>query len=473
MRFELLSPGDLDKVHEVSIDILKKIGISTKSKRFKSLLCDSGCAEKGDRILFTQEIIDQALKTVPPTWEIYGRDGGNVVEMGKQKAYAQTCIGLPSILDIDNGERRDVTYQDLADFTRVFDALDFMHIVSPIYPRDIPQQTSITMQTAALLRNTTKPIKLCLESAEEWKYVYEILAATAGSEQALREKPLGYFEISPISPLDFAEGPAEAMIEILQSGLPFGVIPAPIMGATGPMTIAGSVAQHNAEMLAGVIASQLIRPGSPVIMSSRVGSMDMRTGVALWAMPEMGLAGAANIQLSRYYGIPCGAGCYTGSSKKVDAQSGYERLYNTLLPALTGIDVCGTAGAVDNALIASYEMLVIDNELSSVVQRTLKGIEVSEDKLALEVIAEVIGNQGNFLEHKHTRKHLRAGELWAPTISQRQPYDAWAMKGEGIEEIARQRAKEILANHRIEQLPGELSAEFDRIIRTAQAVLIK
>ncbi len=473
MNFEIISETDLMRVHEATVDVLKNIGISTTSDKFKSLLLDNGCKEKKGRITFTQDVIDKAIKRVPGPWEITSRTGEHVLELGRNRAYGQVCIGLPSIIDLDTGERRDALLKDLADFTRLADALEFMNVVSPLYPRDVPQKAIVTIEAVTLLRNTTKPIRLCLESYDEWPYIYDALLAVAGSEEALREKGLGYYEVSPMSPLDFGTGPAEAMMGVVEAGLPVGFDPAPIMGATSPVTILGNVVQHNAELLAGVISTKLMKPGCRVIMSPRSGgAMDMRSGVALWAMPEMGIGGALSIQLAKHYGIARGAGCYTGASKAPDAQSGFEHIYNALLPALIGIDFCGTAGIVDNALVASYENLVIDNELSSIIQHTVRGLDVDEDKMAVHVIEEVIEKEINFLEHKHTRKHLRAGELWKPIISQRQTFEEWEAKGcRRFENVARDRAKELLAVHEVEPLSPEVDAELDKIIASAQKTL--
>lgn len=473
MKFDFFSEDELFQVHEASLDILKKVGIHTKSVRFKELLLDYGCKEQGGRILFTQDVIDKGLKTPPKGFTIYGRNDRYTLEMGKNKAYAQTCVGLPSIMDLDTGEKRDVSLKDLEEFCKLADALEFINCISPIFPRDVPQEAIVTVETAAMLRNTTKPLRICAESSHELKYILEILAVAAGGEAELREKPLAYIEVSPMSPLDYGLDPAEALVDIVESGIPLGIVPCPMMGSTGPMTLVGCVAQHNAEILAGVIASQLLKPGSPVIMSPRVTFMDMRSGAGLWAMPEQGLAAAASIQLARYYGIPNTATGYSGASKIADMQSGYEHLYNALLPALIGVDVVAAAGSLDNCLTACFIMLVVDNEISSVIQRTIKGVEVSEETLAVNVVAEVIQNHSNFLAHKHTRKYLRAGELWVPPIGDRQTFEKWVVKGEKIEERARQKAKELLANHQVEPLSAEVNAEVDNIIKFAQDALTK
>lgn len=468
LRFDFLSEQEVEQVHQATLAILKQIGIHTTSPRFKSLLLNSGCLEQGDRIVFPAEVVEKALSTAPKEFKVYGRDDSRVLEFGKSKAYTQTCVGTPSVMDLDSGEKRDVQLKDLEDYVRLADALEFIDVVSPIFPRDVPQEIIVSAETVAMLRNTTKPLRICAESSHEMKYIVEILAAVVGGKEVLMDRPLAYIEVSPLSPLEYGFDPAEALMDIVEAGLPLGVIPCPMMGSTGPMTLIGCVAQHNAEILAGVVASQLLKPGSPVIMSPRVTFMDMRSGVGLWAMPEMGMAAAASIQLARYYGIPSTATGYSGTSKLADAQSGYEHLYNALMPALIGTDVLAAAGSLDNVLTSCFAMLVMDNELSSVVQRTIKGTEVSEEKLAVDVIAEVIETHENFLAHKHTRKYLRAGELWNPPLSDRQTFEKWAVKGEKIEEKARLKAKELLASHQVEPLSAEVDAELKQILQRAQ-----
>ncbi|GAB6154813.1 glycine betaine--corrinoid protein methyltransferase [Desulfosporosinus burensis] len=468
MKFELLADEEVSQIHEASLKVLETIGIHTTSDRFKKLLLDNGCKEETGRILFPREVIEKALKTVPQEFKLYGRNNSPVLEIGQKKAYCQTCVGTPSMMDLETGEKRDVTIKDLEEYTRLADSLEFINIISPIFPRDVPQEIILTYETATLLRNTSKPLSICIESARELPYIIELLALAAGGRDALTEKPIAMIPISPLSPLDFGYDPAEALMDVVEAGLPLGVEPCPMMGSTAPMTIAGIAVQHNAEILAGVIASQLIRAGAPVTMSSRATFMDMRSGVGLWAMPEMGLAGAVMNQLAKLYGIPCAPGGFCGASKIADAQSGYEHLYNALMEALVGSDIIGSAGSLDNALTSCYAMLVIDNELSSVIQRTIKGVEVSEEKLAVKVIAEVIGTQSNFLEQKHTRKHLRAGELWLPPLGDRQTYEKWADTGEKIEDKAREIAKALISAHPGLRISAEINAQFELILERAR-----
>lgn len=472
MRFDYFSHEQLNEIHEASLDILKQVGISTQSQRFKEILLEHGCKEKGKRIVFTQDVIDKGMKTVPSCFQLYGRRNDYVLDIGKKKAYCQTLVGAPSVIDLKTGRRRDATLKDLEDITRLADALDHINIISPLFPRDVPQEIILTMETATLFRNSSKPFSICIESSREMKYILEILVAVAGSKENLKERPLATLPVSPVSPLEYGLGPAEAMLDIVDAGIPLGVEPSPTMGATGPMTVVGCTAMHNAEMLAGTIAVQLYKPGCPLTLSSRTGFMDMRTGLSLWAAPEFGLAAVAANQLANYYQIPNAPGGYSGSSKSADAQSAMEHTYNALLEGLIGSDIIGSAGSLDNALIKCYAMLVIDNEISSLVQRTINPPEVNEDKLAVRVVQEVIEKQSNFLEQKHTRKHLRAGELWVPTISQRQTFEQWEAKGEKLEDIAKARARELLDRHEVLPLSNEVEKELDRIIEQAKRELM-
>lgn len=150
MKFELVSEAELNKMREATLNILNNIGIATTSDKFRSFLLDNGCKEKNGRIVFPQPVIDKALKTVPQEWTVTGRGGEHVVEMGKNKANAQVCIGMPSMMDLDTGERRDATLKDLEDFTRLADALDHINIAAPIFPKDVPQESLVTLETATL-----------------------------------------------------------------------------------------------------------------------------------------------------------------------------------------------------------------------------------------------------------------------------------------------------------------------------------
>lgn len=473
MQLNYVSETELEQMHQASVAMLEKTGIKCKSQRFLQIAEDVGLKvvyeddekTKG-RIYFTEKSIDKAIKSAPQKFSIYGLDDSYEIKWGERKAYNHTCVGVPFINDIETGKRRNTTLQDLEDYIRIADALPSTDIISCLTAQGIPEQAAGAIQTAAQVKNTTKPLRICIHTAEETQEIVDVLAAAVGGKEELQKKPIAYLEVSPISPLDYADDPADSILACIDAGLPLGIIPCPMMGATGPMTLIGSVVMHNAEILAGLVVAQLYKPGCPVIMSPRVTFMDMKTAMGLWAAPEMGLAAAASAQLVRYYGLPSTVTGFSCAAKVPDAQAAFESLYNTLIPAMVGVDVCGAAGSLDNVLIASFEKLVIDDEISSLVKRAIRGEIVNEDTCAVQPVDDVVNGEGNFLGHLHTLQHLRS-ELWKPYMSDRDIYENWAVEKLDFTQRANRLAKEILANHHPAPLSPERLAAVDAVVKAA------
>ncbi len=469
-----VTPEDIKKMQEATIQLLEKTGVRAKSQRFLDKAAEVGLrVEKKDgddfgTIYFTKAQIDKALSTAPQKFSIYGLDDKYEIKWGERRGYSHTCVGTPFVEDLETGVRRNTTLQDLEDYVRIADALPATDIVSSLTVQDIPEHAANAIQVGAMLRNTYKPLRICIESAHETKDVVAVLSAAVGGLEALQKKPIAYLEVSPISPLDFANNPAEALLDIVDSGLPLGVIPCPMMGATGPMTLIGSVVMHNAEILAGVVIAQLVKPGHPTIMSPRVTFMNMSTILNLWAAPEMGIAAAISAQLIREYGLPSTIAGFSCASKTTDAQAGYEVMLNCLLPALVGVDVIGASGSLDNVLIASFEKLVVDDEICSLYKRAIDGNVVNENTMAVSVIDEVVNGERNFLAHEHTIEHLRS-ELWTPHITDRMPYDTWSREKQPISAKANKIAKDILANHKVTSLSPERLKAVNEAVENAIA----
>lgn len=461
--FEYLSKQNVEDIHESTLRVLEEVGIKSQSTRFLSACQNLGLRVQEGVVYFPRELVEKAIQSAPSQFTIYGRDESKSVQLGQGNVYAQTCIGTPFIKDIDTGERRSVVYEDLENFIRVCDGLEHIDIISAIFPKDIPEHAAVTVETAAMVRNTTKPLHICIESDHEMRYIPQVLAAAVGGMDNLVKKPIAYLEVSPISPLDYAEGPANGLLDVVECGLPLGIIPCPMIGATGPMTLIGSVTMHNAELLAGLVVAQLLKPGHPVILSPRVTFIDMRTAIGLWAAPEMGLAGTASMQLAKYYGVPSQPTGFSSSAKVSDEQSGFERMFNALMPALAGADILGTAGSLDNALISCYRTLMVDNEVSSLVKRAVKGETVNQDMMAVDVIKDVAHGEGNFLAHDHTIKHLRS-EFWNPILCERNNYESWVAKQDTFGDKAIARARDMYENYRHTPLSNVAES------RVAQAV---
>lgn len=466
VKLQYLSQEDVGKIHEATLQILEKTGIRCQSERFLNKAKEVGLTVKNGVIFFPREMVKKALSSAPSHFTIYGRDENKQVHMGEKRAYSHTCVGTPFLMDIDTNERREVLLKDLEDFIRVADALPNIDIVSCIFPQDIPEHAAVTCETAAMVKNTAKPLRICVESDHETKYIFEVLAAASGGMDTLRKNPIAYIEVSPISPLDYSVGPANSLLDIVEAGLPLGIIPCPMIGATGPITLIGSVTMHNAEIIAGVVMAQLLSPGHPTIMSPRVTFMDMQTGIGLWAAPEMGIAAACSCQMALNYNIPCTVTGFSCSAKTSDEEAGFESMFNTLLPAMVGVDICGAAGSLDNALTSCYRKLIVDNEIASLVQHAVKGCVVDVDTLAVDVIHEVVNGSGNFLAEEHTIEHLRT-ELWMPYLSDRSMYDSWVEDKTTFSKSAQAFAKNLLVRHKPVPLSDEAIVKVDEALKCA------
>lgn len=467
MRYEYLSQTDLESIHEATLEILETIGVRSKSQRFLKTCADLGLQVKDETVYFPRDLVAKALKAVPGSFTLYSRDGNHDVELGAPgKVYAQTCIGSPFINDLETGRRKLITSEDLANYIRVCDSLPNIDIISAVFPKDVPEHAAVTCETAIQVKNTSKPLHICIESDHEMKYIPKVLAAAVGGRDNLIKKPIAYLQVSPISPLDYAVGPANGLLDTVEAGLPLGIIPCPMMGATGPMTLIGSVTMHNAEMLAGVVVAQLLKPGHPVVMSPRVTFIDMRTAIGLWAAPEMGIAGHCSAQMALYYHIPNEPTGFSCSAKICDEQAGFERMFNALIPAIGGASILGTAGSIDNALIADYATVVMDDEISSIIKHVVKGKEVNTETMAVEAIREVIHGEGNFLGSEHTLRHLRS-EVWNPLLCERGTYEAWDQNRVSYGENALAKAKKLYAEHKCVPLTEEQNAAVDAAVQEA------
>lgn len=468
--FEYLDREDLDKIHESTLQLLENTGVRCRSQRFIEKAKEIGLKieeiNNETVIFFPREKVAEGLATAPAKFSTYGRDPKYEIKWGERKAYSRTCVGTPFIKDVTTCEKHIVTKEDMETNIRVADGLDSTDIISCIVSQEVPQHAALTIQAAAMVKNTTKPLRICIDSAHEVFFVRDVLATAVGGKEQLKKQPLAYLEVSPISPMDYADGPADALLDIIDTGLPLGIVPAPMMGATGPMTMIGSVTMHNAEIIAGIVFAQLCKPGYPCIMSPHVTFMDMATAMTGWGAPEMGLAAAASAQMGIYYNLPTAGGGKSVSAKITDEQTGYESMFNSLLPALSGMDVIGGAGAVDNALVACYRKLAMDNEVSSMTHFALQKQEVNEDTMAVDVVHDVVNGEKNFLGHPHTFQHLRT-ELWKPGITERMTYDSFMADGRTLGERARDFILDIMKNHTVTPLSDEAIAEIDAIVEKA------
>jgi trimethylamine--corrinoid protein Co-methyltransferase len=371
-----------------------------------------------------------------------------------------------NVLDLETGERRPSTMKDAIAFFRLADALENIdHASMCVSALDVPDAAAPAYEVVEGFKNTTKTIDgyICGRSITE--ETVKIASVVAGGEEELRRTPmlLGFY--NPVSPLQHSKDQLEGLRVYAEYNQPTLIAPMALAGATGPSTLAGLLAQQNAEVLSGIVIAELFTPGAPVLYGSVSTVMDMRTGSAVFGAVELGMINVAAAQLARYYNLPS-RGTGGGTESKVsDIQAGFEKTITLTMAALAGMNfIYDAAGSLESTLTASYEQAVIDNEICGAVSRAVRGIDISDRTLAMGVI-EAVGPGGEFLTQRHTLENVQK-EHYMPKIINRDKWEVWQKAGaKDLRQVAREEAKRILENHQPEPLDHEITIEIEKIAR--------
>jgi trimethylamine--corrinoid protein Co-methyltransferase len=332
----------------------------------------------------------------------------------------------------------------------------------------VPESYRDVFLTGELLKGTSKPTRCWVKNGQSARYILELYRTVAGGEAALRECPMVESLLEPISPLQLPETGLEIVAEFARAGQPICVGPMAMSSGTAPATLAGTLAQENAEILAGIVITQCLVPGTPVTYGGIPHIMDPRTSICSFGSPEQGLMAAAMVQIARSYGFPVYINVGLTDAKVPDAQAGMEKGCSMLLGAQAGADTFGHCGICGTDHAGSLLWLFVDNELGHYIKRILRGFDVTKETLAGDVI-HAVGPGGNFLAEAHTVAHFRE-ELWlsGPAWT-RQSWDAW--QGQGSQSFADRAAnqiKTILAEHPPDPIDRDLAQEIDRIVDCAK-----
>jgi len=473
LELEFLPEEGLDQIEETAYRLLDEVGISLQHTTATEMLHGRGCRVEKGRVFIPHGVVRWALNNLTAQTAFFNRDGSPGFTFGDGGVRFHNGGGPPFIYDLDSGRRRPALLEDVAAAARVLDALPSVDVVIPLFgPQDVPPQLLAVASTEMVLRNTRKPVSsAAIEKPEHVPYVVEMAAACCGGIDAFRAHPTMSVAVSPVSPLTFTEDVTASIIAVAESGAPFHSLPAPSLGATSPVTLAGALAQQHAEVLASFVVAAAARPGVPVVYCSRINPIDLRTAVSSWGGPEVGMAGACAGQLAHRLGLPCDAYGLCTSSARLDPQLAYERFANAIVPALTGVDMLSGVGSAESGLAGGLEIAVIDDEMISLIRHIAAGCAVDEETLAFDVMKDVILRDGIFLGERHTVSQVRKGAIWLPPVGERTT-GSTDDAGVGVVARARARAREILEAHRMEPLPDDVSRRLAEIVGRARRELV-
>ena len=470
MIAKVLSDDQINRIHQASLAILERVGVVVPHEEVLRRFADSGASVDWEKqhVRIPPDLVMRSVQQAGKQFTIYGRNLSKKAEFGVGKRNYNSIAGEASWVDELKGPRRYATLEDAATAARFGDALDHINLPGAMGDsHEIPVSYRCVEVMAAMVKNTTKPITFWFHDRASAKYINEIMIALRGSEEKASQYPICYPFLEPISPLTFPFNGVDLLFETSKLNLPVPIGPMAQMGLSAPATVAGTIAQENAEILAGVCITQLIRPGMAVCYGGICHAFDMSTTQLIFAGPEQAIFGVAMTQMGKHYGLPVYINVGLTDSKCADAQAGLEIGITLAMGAAAGADIFGHMGisGVDQA--ASLDMLVLQHEIISYMESMMREIDLSDEALGLDVIEEV-GPGGSFIESDHTAEHFRR-ELWFPRLLDREYYQAWLDSGAvGMEERCRQRKEEILRTHVPEPLLSDVEQALGEIVDAAR-----
>lgn len=465
LGLSILSPGDVQRIHTATLDVIENVGVRFPSKRALDVWETHGATVDRSTMIVKVpgHVIEDALKQAPPVYTLATRDPAQDLPLDGNHVFVGTDGCGVQVIDIHTGERRQSVLQDVADIARVADYMEEVafHWVA-VSAQDCPPETRGLHELRAIWENSTKHAQTeSIYSEHEARAAVEMAAAIAGGRDALRKRPLLSIMQCTLSPLGQDGGSVDAALIGAEAGLPVGFMTMASCLTTGPATLAGNLVVGNAEVISATALIQLAYPGAPVFYAAAQTASDLRTGAYTGGGPEDFLFGAATNVLSDFYDIPLSMGSFATGAKEPNWQAGIENSLSTLMASVVMSDMLLGVGLLHGSRIWSFEQMLMDCEIFDIVYRMMQGIVVDDETLALDAI-RAVGPGGNFLALKHTRKHMR--DVWLPQFMDRRPYEVWEEKQDGARDWAREKARHILATHQPEPLDPKLSEELERII---------
>ncbi|NJD58274.1 MAG: trimethylamine methyltransferase [Anaerolineae bacterium] len=427
----LLTPEQVKRTHTASLEILENVGLLVRNEEARAIFKRCGCQVDGESqiVRFSPAVVEKFVRMLPPTFTFYGRDPQFDRTLPQDGPVIVTGSSAPDVIDPLSGKARRARSDDIARIAHLINALPAYDVFSvSTLADDAPPGQFTLARLYPALKYCTKPVRSTTKDMEDIQAIMRLLYAIAGSEAAYREHPFVTHHYCPVvSPLTMDHLSTQAMIYFCRQGLPVYPSIVPNAGLTSPMSMAGTLAQGNAEFLAISVLLQMVKEGSPTIYATLPTVADMRTGAYASGGIECGMLHIAFAQMARFYNVPCGGYIGLSNSKINDAQSGYETGMSTVAGVLGGADMLNMGGLLDALKAFDFAKAVIDDEIAQMLKRLKRGIQFDEEELGLEVIAQVKPS-GSFMLSQHTKKRMKT-EALLTKLADRDARETWEKKG--------------------------------------------
>jgi trimethylamine--corrinoid protein Co-methyltransferase len=463
-QFTLLTERQMQDLHLAALEVLRRIGVRFHHAGALELLRKAGAfVSEGNLVRFPAHLVKDALASAPERIVMCDRDGQPTVFLEGTRCYFGTGSDSPYLIDPYSGEHRPFTRADLAAGYRLCDALPNIHFVMSIgLPSDVPGPAAYDVQLALMLEHTTKPIVFVTGDLAGCRRAIAMAAAAAGGLPALVEQQHILLYSEPSSPLQQSETALEKLLLMAETGLPVVHSPGPQMGATAPITLAGGLAMSLAEVLSSLVVHQLARPGAPFVCGVGLHHMDMKSAQICYGSPEFQLTKAAVAQMGRWYGLPTWGYAACSDAKLMDEQAALEAMLSVTMARLSGANLIHDVGYLESGLCASFELIVLADELIAMTEPLMQGIHIDAASLLIDELQRV-GPGGHFLNADSTLECYR--QFWYPSLLDRRRRHQWVKDGEpALRQRLNRRVRAILANHQARSLAPAVSQRIRQIL---------
>jgi trimethylamine--corrinoid protein Co-methyltransferase len=466
---QILEPALVERILAEAFELISVHGVTIAVSEAAESLAAHGARVENGIAHIPEPLARKALGTVPREFSLYNRAGEAVVTYGGNRVHFDPGSSCVHILDPDTLEHRVTQSNDLVRLVQLAEALpQFAAQSTAVVCNEVPKEIGDIYRLFLVLWYSNKPIVTGAFTRQTLPLMIQLLAADAGSIEALQRKPRAIFDVCPSPPLNWSAFAARNIMDLARAGVPAEIVSMPLAGAAAPVTIAGSVVQHAAEAIAGIAIHQLTQPGSPIVWGGAPAIFDMRSGITPMGSVESSMLNAACAQVGKSLGLPTHGYLLGSDAKVIDMQAGQESGIAAALGALSGINMISGAGMLDSLACHSAEKLVIDAETIAMAQRLLRGVQSYDGTLAIEMFAKA-GTKGDFLKLPETRKLFKQEQHLPTKVIDRGSLNSWEQSGKkDIVARAKERVQELLAGYRKPEIASSVESNL-RTFMLAQA----
>lgn len=469
-RIHILDSAGIQAIDDAARQLLFDAGVAVHSEETRALLAESGAMvdASSNRVRFSNAVITEALRSAPREVLLASRDRKHDLRIPDGRPHVTTDGCGVTVWDLDTGERRRSFRQDLADLTRVADALPEVDVQWPmVVAGDVPEKIHALVEIATTFENTTKNVQHETLSSTEAEAAVELASSVAGGRDELRRRPVFSSVQCPVSPLTFEAGSSEGLIVLSRAGVPVLPISMVLVGGSSPVDLPSALTIATAENLSALCIAQAASRGAPVIFSVCSGPIDMRVGSFASGSPESSLLNAAAVDMARHYGLPCLVAGFVCDADSPGTQAGAEKLASGLVSMFAGADLIAGVGSVESDSCLSLEQLVIDADFVGFARKALDPFHVTPETIHLDMLTR-LGPGGNYLKERHTLARFREA-IWTPELFLRDGFIEAKGPAEGrLRAKAKARAAELRKSHAVEPLDPDVRKEVWAVVEKAR-----